>query len=96
MTSSQIEFKTERGQVGFGYSAELLPKVCDVYLRARDAGVLAANQQHIAKQADILMRALAHVGIMALVDEATGYQYDRARDALARILEKFIAKELQP
>jgi hypothetical protein len=46
--------------------------------------------------ADILMRALANVGIVALVDEATGYQRDRASDALAKILEAFIAKELQP
>ena len=36
------------------------------------------------------------VGIIALVDEATGYQRDRVRDALAEILEAFIAKELQP
>ena len=42
------------------------------------------------------MRALAHVGIIALVDEATGYQRDRAADALAHILEEFIAKELKP
>ena len=41
------------------------------------------------------MRGLAHVGIIALVDEATGYQEVRAKDALARILEAFIAKELQ-
>jgi hypothetical protein len=36
------------------------------------------------------------VGIIALVDEATGYQRDRASDALSKILEAFIAKELQP
>lgn len=42
------------------------------------------------------MRGLAHTGIIALVDEATGYQADRARDALAKILEAFIDKELQP
>jgi hypothetical protein len=30
------------------------------------------------------------------VDEATGFQRDRARDALAQILEQFIAKELRP
>jgi P63C domain len=42
------------------------------------------------------MRGLAHVGIIALVDEATGYQRDRAKDSLSRILEAFIAKELQP
>ena len=42
------------------------------------------------------MRGLAEVGIVALVDEATGYQKDRAKDALAKILEAFVAKELQP
>ena len=42
------------------------------------------------------MRGLAHVGIVALVDEATGYQNERAADALSKILEAFIAKELQP
>lgn len=38
---------------------------------------------------------LRHNGIIALVDEATGYQYDRARDALEKILDKFISKELR-
>jgi hypothetical protein len=65
-------------------------------LAARDAGVLRADQLHIAKQCEILVRGLARVGIIALVDEATGFQKDRAKDALARILEAFIAKELQP
>ena len=57
--------------------------------------MLPRNQLHVAKQADVLMRGLAHVGIIALVDEATGYQDLRARNALALILEQFIAKELQ-
>ena len=46
--------------------------------------------------ADILMRALAHTGIIALIDEVTGYQSQRPPDALTKILEAFIAKELQP
>ncbi len=96
VTSSQIEFRLPSGQKAFGYRAEMLPQVCEVYLRARDADALTRNQEHIARQADILMRGLATVGIVALVDEATGYQRDRAADALAKILEKFIAKELQP
>ena len=50
----------------------------------------------MARQAEILVRGFARVGIIALVDEATGYQLDRSRDALAKILEAFIAKELQP
>lgn len=85
-----------KGKMANGYRAELLPQVCEVMLRARDAGALAPQQYHLAAQAEVLVRALAHVGIIALVDEATGYQYDRRRTALEEILEKFIAKELQP
>jgi hypothetical protein len=37
------------------------------------------------------MRAFARVGIIALVDEATGYQSDRPRDELHRLLERFLS-----
>jgi P63C domain len=81
-----------------GYRVELLPLVCGVYLSARAAGVLTKSKQfgqmRIAAQCEILVRGLATVGIIALVDEATGYQYDRARRALEEILEEFISKEL--
>lgn len=92
-----VEFVNKRGQRAQGYRAELLPLVCDVYLDARKAGdVLTESQEKVAAQAEILIRGFARVGIVALVDEATGYQRDRATDALAKILEQFIAKELQP
>ena len=91
-----IDFVNKRGQKAQGYRAELLQLVCDVYLEARKAGALKAAQIKIADQAETLVRGFARVGILALVDEATGYQRDRARDALARILERFIAEELQP
>ena len=95
-STTPIYFQVGGGKtVAYGYRAELLPKVCEVYLKARDAKKLAKNQMHIADRADILMRALATVGIIALVDEATGYQEIRSRRALATILERFIAKELQ-
>lgn len=90
-----VMFRTPNGIRANGYRAELLPQVCEVYLRARDANALAPNQKPIAVQADILMRAFATVGIIALIDEATGYQDLRARNALARILEQFVDKELQ-
>jgi hypothetical protein len=95
VTSSQIIFKTIRGTRAFGYSAELLPKVCEVFLKARDAGKLAHNQEHIAKQAEILIRGLAAVGIIALVDEATGFQYDRPRRDLEEQLKKFLSESLR-
>ena len=82
--------------MAYGYPASLLVDVCKAILAARDAGVLRSTQEHIAKRADLLIRGLATVGIIALVDEATGYQEIRSRRALATILERFIAKELQP
>lgn len=90
-----ITFKPPTGGRASGYNAELLPVVCEIYLRARDNGPLPHQQQHIAKQAEIIMRGLARVGIIALVDEATGYQAIRERNALAKILEAFVDKELQ-
>ena len=65
------------------------------WLRAKLA-ICGADQLHIAKSCEILVRGLARVGIIALIDEATGYQLDRAKNALTKILEAFIAKELQP
>lgn len=79
-----------------GFEATILPSACDVWLSARQAGALQRQQLDKAFKAEVLMRSLAKVGVIALVDEATGYQKDRAKNALAEILEKFVAKELQP
>jgi hypothetical protein len=95
VTSSQIEFRTLSGVRAFGYSAELLPKVCGVFLDARAAEVLAHTQEHIAERALILIRGFANVGIIALVDEATGFQYDRPRRDLEEYLKKFLSESLR-
>ena len=92
--SKPIIFRTPRGTKANGFRADLLPAVCEVYLKARDAGVLPNNQFHVARQSEILIRALAHVGIIALVDEATGYQDVRDRQALQAILDQYLRKEL--
>lgn len=95
-STKPIEFQLPNGVRAFGYRAEVLPKVCTVYLQARRADVLLKSQLKFAAACEVIADGLAHVGIVALVDEATGYQADRARDALAKILERFIAKELRP
>ncbi len=94
VTSSQIEFKLASGQKAYGYQAELLPEVCEVYIKARKAGELAANQEHVADQCEILIRGLAKLGIVGLVDEATGYQYVRDKEALQKILDAYLRHEL--
>ena len=47
----------------------------------------------MAAKANIIMRALAHVGIIPMVDEATGYQEVRDKRALEAILDRFLRKE---
>jgi P63C domain len=82
------------GRSAFGVEASALPKICEVWLRAREAEVLQKQQQHIAAKAEMLTRGLAHIGIIALVDEATGYQEIRDRLALQAILDLYLRKEL--
>ena len=90
---SPIEFHPPGGgRTAFAYPAAMLVDLCKIVLEARDAGALHVRQAHIAQRADILIRGLATVGIIALVDEATGYQRIREERALATILEKFIAR----
>ena len=90
-----VLYLPQSGTTAHGQRAETLPKICRVFLEARDAGALLPSQMKIAVEADMLMRGLAEVGIIALVDEATGFQRDRAKDALAKILDAFISKELR-
>lgn len=89
-----ISFITTAGGRAYGYDAELLVELCEAVLAARAAGKLQKQQLGIAQQCELLMRGLARVGIVALVDEATGYQEVRRRDALHKILEAYIAPEL--
>ena len=91
-----IKFKTPTGSMAYGYEATILADICDAVLEARKSGKMNYQSEHIAARCEILVRGFARVGIIALVDEATGYQRDRAKDALAQILEAFIAEELQP
>lgn len=94
-TFGPIEFKTPQGNRALGYEATILADICDAVLEARKQGRLTKRYERIAAQCEILVRGFARVGIIALVDEATGYQADRARDGLAKILEAFVAKELR-
>lgn len=88
-----IAFITPTGGKALGFKADLLPRVCDLFLEARTLGLLTTQQQPLADQSEILVRALAKVGIVALVDEATGFQTERDRDELHRLLSAYLTEE---
>ena len=92
-----IEFKTSGLRPAYGYEATILHDLCQAVLEARDGGALKTEQEkRYGLYCDVLIRSFARVGIIALVDEATGYQEIRDKLALQKILEMYIAKELRP
>jgi hypothetical protein len=91
-----IRFKPTRGAIAYGYEATVLADICEAVLKARAADALNYQQTHIAEKCDIFVRGFARVGIIALVDEATGYQAERDRNELHKILEAYISAELLP
>lgn len=106
-STTPVVYRTKSGGRAFGYDAMLLPHVCEVYLAARDAhfearkvdptaSVLLPSQEHIVRACDMLMRGLARVGIIALVDQATGFAEQQTKDELFRILEAYISAPLLP
>lgn len=97
-STTPIFFRDKQGRNAVGYDAQLLPTVAEVYLKMRDATLSAGKPiptqySKIVAACDLITRALARVGIVALVDEATGYQEVRDRKALQEILNKYITDE---
>lgn len=90
-----IIFQTTLGSRAYGYEATVLADICDAVLEARKQGTLHYQQVHIADRCEALVRAFAKVGIIALVDEATGFQYDRPRRDLEEQLKKFLSEALR-
>lgn len=96
--SKPIKFKRNNAggsqSTANGYEVTLLVDICSAIIDANRAGVFDNNV--IVRNADIIIRSVAKVGIIALVDEATGYQYERENDELQKILKAYISEELLP
>lgn len=84
------------GPSAFTYRGPLLIDVCNALLTSHEHHTVDESYQGTVIRAYVILRAVAKVGIIALIDEATGYEKERAANSLAQILEAFIAQELQP
>ena len=92
-----IPFK--RGNAGgsqsttYGHEVTLLIDICSAIIDANRAGVYSNTE--IVSKADIIIRAVAKTGIIALVDEATGYNKakERSKTELQDWLAKYINSE---
>lgn len=90
-----IVFKPLSGDPGHGYEATILIEVCDAIMQARNSGSLSPNQAALALQAEIIIRSAAKIGIVALVDEATGFIADKRRQQYRELFQEFIRAELR-
>jgi hypothetical protein len=86
-----------------GLPADLMIELCQGFVSALQASLdpastfprLTDRQVQMALKASMFLSACAKVGLEALIDEATGYQYERPEDALQVKLRAFIAEELR-
>ena len=90
LIGNPIKFRGSGG-ITYGYPATILADLCDAVLTARLKKTLQRQQEHIAERCEILMRGFARVGIIALVDEATGYQEQREQDELQQLLSIYLS-----
>ena len=91
-----ITYLDLHGNIKQGYNARILRGLCKVYIDAKKAKALLKSQERFADIAEAILYALSDIGIIALVDEATGYQHDREQDELQKILKAYISEELLP
>jgi hypothetical protein len=99
VSTTKILFRLKSGQRAVGYDAMLLPMVCEVYLNYRDAclrdqGKVPKQYQHIIEACYRLTRGLARRGIIALVDDATGYRANQAKEDMLRVIARYLAPNL--
>lgn len=89
-----IKYRAKNGKISEAYDASIIPEVADLYIEAHDANVLTVAQESVYQRSLIIVRALAKLGITALIDEATGYQDDRESHALQKLLQAYISEDL--
>jgi len=91
--ANPIIFKPLSGDPGHGYEATFLIEICDAIVQASRDGKLVTSQAFLAIQAEIIIRAAAKLGIIALVDEATGYIADKRKEEYRELFKEFIRSE---
>lgn len=91
-----IEFYTDKGTLAKGYDVERFIEICQAYSQALEEGKLIFPRHlEAAKKANAILRACSKIGIIALVDEVTGYQYARAENELQFKLKLYLSEEMR-
>jgi hypothetical protein len=110
LSTTPILFRLKSGARTVGYDALLLPKICKVYQDLRDSivhkltrgteseireakGVYKRYEKIIAA-CDALSQGFGMRGIIALVDDATGYRADQTKEDVLRVIAQYMSPRL--
>ena len=85
----QISFIHNKKEI-IGLEATMLEDLFNVYLEViKGSAKLSPKQRVVANQCEMLLRSFAKVGIISLIDEATGYQQTREDPELQKVLKTY-------
>ncbi len=93
LSESVFPMRLKGGTTAQAFEATDLIDICQMYMYANRDGKLFKSQIHLARQAETIVFAFAKLGVVAVIDEATNYQYVRDRLALNDLLEKYVVDE---
>jgi hypothetical protein len=83
--------------VANGYTSDTLIDIAEAVIAADNSPAgLQKQQAAIAYQCRIITSALTRIGLVALIDEATGHQTKRDKDALQQLLGAYLLPEHRP
>ncbi len=88
--SIPINYYQQNKKITNGYDAQLIPMICDLYIKANSMKVLHESQEKILLQINILTLELKKIDINSLIDEATGYLYDTQNNEFQELLKPYI------
>ena len=91
---SPIQYLAMNGVNAEGIEGTIIPEICEVWIKALNAGKLNEKQKEVALKAQDLIGAFARVGIIALIDEVTGYK--KKQDDYQSVLQAYIAESIRP
>lgn len=91
--NNPLVFKPLTGDPAHGYEASVLIDICDAIVQAKNSGKLVPSQYLMAIRAEMIFRSAAKLGIIALIDEATGFIADKRKEEYRELFKEFIREE---
>lgn len=91
--NNPIVFQTMDGTIAHGYEGTVLIDICDAIWEAKRDGALTPTQHKIGLRAEFIFRSSAKLGIVALIDEATGYIADKDKEEYRNLFRQFLLEE---